>query len=319
MAVFTTISDQEVDTLLRDYELGDRLSLEAISEGIENTNYRLQVRYQSDRTDDYVLTIFENVVAEDLPYFCQLTIHLANKGFAVPGPVLDRKGNSVFHLQGKPGVIVPLFPGKSSASPSTEACTLVGTWIAEMHLALADFPLRRPTVRNEDWLRTQAESVSPHLDLDRANLLKQCIEGVRAKQVLFESCQQGVVHGDLFHDNVLFDNGGISGVIDFYHACDDCLLYDLAVTANDWARDSEGRAMPAHMENLVAGYQLIRPWSEAEKQAWPYLMELAALRFWLSRLRTQFLGGYQQESVSGDTVKDPEVMRRILLNAQQGR
>ncbi|MDX1451134.1 MAG: homoserine kinase [Oleiphilaceae bacterium] len=313
MAVFTPVNVQDLAPLLKRFDLGCVVSLQAISEGIENTNYFLTTQSGEQAAREWVFTLFENLDADDLPYFCRLTQHLAEAGFAVPAPLKDVQGESLFELNARWGVIVPKLHGRSKVAPDEQACAAVGRWLARMHRSLVAFDAKRPLVRNLAWVKQHYVNLEGRLTDGERDDLAGYISRYEQYQQVLQVCPQGTVHGDLFKDNVLFDaNGEISGVIDFYQACDASLLFDLAVVANDWCTDKDGRHIDAKLFALRNAYQTERAWSVAEEQAWPYALELAALRFWVSRLATYYAPGYQQRSVEGETVKDPEEMRRIL-------
>lgn len=313
MAVYTSLQQQDIEQLLLQYDIGMLENYQEISSGIENTNYFVTTAQDNGGSKHWVLTLFENLDHKELPYFSQLTIHLERAGFDVPAPATDRQGQAIFVLKNKPGVIVPKLLGQPLAQPDSQACTAMGGWLANMHLALKSFSPKRPLVRDVQWARERVDRLKPVMTPDEFLVLKGYFERYQQYQPMLQICTQGTVHGDLFRDNVLFQQGKISGVFDFYHACDATLLFDLAVAANDWTTGSDGRYNLAKLTSLSQGYKTIRPWSDAEQQAWPYCLELAALRFWLSRLTTCHLPGYQQQSLLGETIKDPNEMKNILL------
>jgi len=314
MAVFTRVEPQDLQGIVQRFSLGRVVALEGISAGIENTNYFLDTELDGTVTR-WVLTVFENMDSQELPFFVALTTHLSNKGMQVPAPCTDKVGDALFKLHGKDAMIVPCFSGRAETDMSHDACRQAGQWLAKMHLAAADFDQTRSSVRNLSWLTKQLNqlqlSTCPAEDLA---LLSECVNRYTSYKDTLADCPHGVVHGDLFRDNVLFGLGEISGVIDFYHACEEGLLFDLAVCANDWTRNTDGSHDPEKLIALMSGYQLEKPWTKAEHDAWPYFLELAALRFWVSRLVSKYVGGYQQESVAGETIKDPDEMRRILTH-----
>ncbi len=322
MAVFTKLDAQTVESLLQGYSIGSLKTLTPISEGIENTNYFLDTLYNADTAaapgsqgivKRWVLTIFENLPKADLPYFCALTAGLAAAGIAVPAPALNRRGEALFELMGKQGVIVPCLSGASVTQPGIAEVEQVGAWLAKMHIAAGQLDLHRPLPRDLNWMRQNTARLAPHLLPDELVLLEHYVARYAVYADELAKCPQGTVHGDLFRDNVLFEQGRISGVIDFYHACDATLLFDLAVVANDWVTDELGRYRPELMLALTTAYQQQRPWNQYEQAAWAKCLELAALRFWVSRLVSLHLPGYQQRSVSGETIKNPDEMKQILL------
>jgi homoserine kinase type II len=313
MAVYTELSKQEIELLLSQYDLGDLVDFQEISSGIENTNYFITTSFKGSESKRWVLTIFENLKTDDLPYFCDLTRHLERDGFKVSAPVISREGGSIFSLKGKSGVIVPCLPGAALDAPGNAACASVGSYLAGMHLSLRSFSQHRAMPRGIEWMRSYLEQLEAYMAAREFEVLKGYFKRYCAYQPHLMDCPQGTVHGDLFRDNILFEGETISGVIDFYHACDATFIFDLAVAANDWAMGSDGIHDKACLESLCEGYQSERVWTEKEKIMWPFCLELAALRFWLSRLASFYLPGYQQASVVGQPIKNPDEMKAILV------
>jgi len=313
MAVYTALSRPEIEQLQNQYDIGGLVDFQEISSGIENTNYFVTTSLLGRKAKRWVLTLFENLKQRDLPYFCDLTRHLEQDGFDVPAPVLNRFGRSIFCLKDKAGVIVPCLLGASLNDPSAQACASVGAYLAGMHLSLRSFSQNRAVQRDIAWMKGQLDKLESKMDLSEFEVLRGYFIRYCDYQPHLLDCPQGTIHGDLFRDNILFDNGVISGVFDFYHACDATFMFDLAVVANDWAMEANGVYDKARLASLCEGYQSERPWTDKEKVMWPFCLELAALRFWLSRLVSCYLPGYQQTSLAGDTIKDPDEMKAILL------
>ena len=348
MAVYTVLDAEVISDILKKYEVGALRRFEPISSGIENTNYFVWTEADNHSFKQWVLTIFENLSEESLPFFNSLTIHLSNKGFAVPAPQIMKNSQFVFFInyslaslenndqieQKKYGVLVPKFEGVADDFPDTFKCKKIAAYTAKMHKAMNDFDGDNSIQHSLKWCDRLAGILYPYIPKDDAHLLSLALERYRDYQKLIERCSQGTVHGDLFRDNVLFRDGEISGVIDFYNAGRTAFLFDLAVIANDWAVNFERLpSLFSKNENiaddlgfqdiydeqklnaLVYSYESEKPLSQAERQAWPRLLELAALRFWLSRLKTKYVQGYQQESKAGEVIKSPEAMKVILLAA----
>lgn len=313
MAVFTEITVCDAESLLNDYDIGRFSALMPISAGIENTNYFIETQHNGVEITRWVLTIFENLAEQDLPYFCDLTSHLASDGFPVPAPVLMRSGAPIFSFGEKKGVIVPCLSGEARRFPAIDDCAALGVWVARMHLSLSEFHGHRPYSRSVAWMSEQADRLEASLDATEYAELVESIKRFERAEPLLEKCPKGAVHGDLFHDNVLFCQGEITGVIDFYNASEAPLLYDLAVAANDWTMVKGGSRDQTKLDALVSAYRQQRPWTLEEQQAWPYFLELAALSFWVSRLSSFHLQSYQKTGVvSGDVIKDPAEMRAIM-------
>jgi homoserine kinase type II len=343
MAVYTVLDRSTIESILKNYNLGSLQCFEAISSGIENTNYFVSLKLEDQVVTQWVLTIFENLSESALPFFNNLTIYLSDKGFAVPAPQPMKNGQYIFsvrnpsHKQEKKfGVLVPKFEGASIILPDQVMCQKVAAFTARMHNALSGFPGARSIQHSLDWcsqLVRELSSLIPENDLQVLNL---ALTRYQHYQALIDQCPSGVVHGDLFRDNVLFEDKEISGVIDFYNAGKTAFLFDLAVIANDWAvnfeylpslfsskkyqiKNDELQAIynQQKLDSLVSAYESIRPLAEAEKQVWPRLLELAAFRFYLSRLKTKYMEGYQQEVKAGEAIKSPEAMKLILLASMQ--
>ena len=313
MAVYTKLAEHDVKTLLSHYQIGVLDQFEEISAGIENTNYFVDTQCSvSGQVRRWVLTIFENVSAQELPYFSDLTNYLAREGFKVPAPLKTKKGEYNFSFQNKTGLIVPRLKGRSLTQPDQHACAEVGRYLADMHLSLRDFTQNRRLVRDINWMQTQTSLLEGQMGEAEFSTLSFYLARYLDYSSDLQKCPQGTVHGDLFRDNVLFEKGKISGVFDFYHACNATLLFDLAVIANDWTVE-EGVHDSDKLFSLVSAYQSQRPWTEMEHLMWPKCLELAALRFWLSRLLSLHLPSYQQESLRGETLKNPDEMKAILV------
>lgn len=310
MAVFTILEQADIADFLSAYDVGKLESYAAISEGIENTNYFVDTQKNGMR-QSWVLTLFENLHDDELPYFSELTRFLAEKSFKVPAPEACKTGQTILTVRDRKAVLVPKLRGRAKEHPDAQACHQVGCWLAEMHLALRSFSGRRPLVRDTAWMKMQNDRLEPYMPSTEFIVLQKYIERYHIYRERLDKCPQGTVHGDLFRDNVLFEQGDISGVIDFYHACDATLLFDLAVVANDWCVDQHGYVQE-RLSALVGSYQTIRTWTEAEKGSWANCLELAALRFWISRLVSKYVPGYQHGSVQGETIKDPDEMKRLL-------
>lgn len=351
MAVFTPVSRAEVVDLLTAYDIGECHSLKEISAGIENTNYFLDTRSKDGSIAHWVLTIFENIDAEELPFFCDLTAALAASGLKVPAPKMRLDQSSVFVLQGKGaisdqasaavetnagtdtltssgnltrtdkkyGVIVPRFTGSAKTHPSVEDCAAVGAWLGKMHRALENFSGHRDWGHGPSWMQGHADALRASMPEADYQDLEQAIADYHAHLTRLERCPKGIVHGDLFRDNVLFEGANITGVIDFYNASDAYLIYDLAVAVNDWCTNEQGEYRSEACQAMQAAYQSVRPFTDDELATWHYALELAALRFWVSRLVSQYSQGYQSQAVLGDTIKDPNEMKRIMLSARSFR
>jgi homoserine kinase type II len=301
MSVFTKVSYAELQAFLRQYPLGEVLGFQGIGEGVENTNY-----YVDTVDGRFVLTLFERLDPADLPFFLDLMEHLAGRGVPCPEPLHTRGGQALTSLNGRPAALVRRLTGQSVLFPSAAQCAAVGALLGSMHRAAADFGGSAGNPRGAAWRRATAETLLPAVDAGTADLIRD--ELAAQESLDLRALPQGVIHADLFRDNVLFTDERLTGVIDFYYACRDALLYDLAVTVNDWCFDVRGGLNTELARWLIARYTAARPPVAGEKLAWPLVLRAAAFRFWLSRLYDwHFPRG-------GDLVhvKDPAEYRRKL-------
>lgn len=314
MSVFTHVSLDEISDWLKFYDIGQPVEIEGISAGITNTNYFVHTQSEVATTqacaghNRYVLTLFEHHAIEELPFFIALMGHLAKHEIPCPAPIQDKHGESLHMLNGKPAALVSCLSGRDTESPSVQQCAEVGRVLAQMHLAGQSFTYA-PSVnqRGEAWRLETAKKVLPYLETDDQLLLKETL----AFQAGFSlnDLPRGVIHADLFRDNVLFDGEKIGGLIDFYYACQDVLAYDLAIAVNDWCVHAHGAFDCPRLHAMLTAYKMVRPFTAAEEQAWHGLLRIAALRFWLSRLYDQIF----PQSGELTHAKDPEHFKRILL------
>lgn len=302
MSVYTRVEGEELEVFLRRYEIGRLVDFRGISAGIENTNY-----FVTTEDGEWVLTLFETVSAEELPYFLGLMDHLARRGLPTAAPLADRDGAFLQQLNERPAALVRRLPGASPELPNAIQCEAMGEVLARMHETGQDYPATRENSRGPAWWRPTAERLYSALSAEDACLLREELEFQH--QVRQARLPRGVIHGDLFHDNVLFEGNQLTGVIDFYYACNDVLLYDLAVAVNDWCSDAEGRLDDALQVAVFRGYARVRSPTGAERDSWNALLRAAALRFWLSRLYDLH---FPRPGEMTHT-KDPELFRRILL------
>jgi homoserine kinase type II len=277
LSVYTPVSEAQAADWLRQYSVGTLVDLEPIKAGIENSNFFL-----TTTQGRYVLTLFERLPAEELPFYLDLMAHLARHGIPSPAPIADLSDQYLQRLNGKPAALVTRLPGKSLEHPGGKECAELGALLARMHLAGRSYPAYLENPRGPKWWRFAAAEVRRFLSAPQASLLDE--EMAFQARYRFPDLPRGPVHADLFRDNALFEKGRISGVIDFYFAGVDCLLFDLAVCANDWCLDQDLRLDPARTQALLQAYEAVRPQAPLEREAWPVMLRAAALRFWLSRL-----------------------------------
>ena len=301
MAVFTPVTPEQLGLWLRQYALGTLAGMQGIVTGIENTNY-----FVTTTQGSYVLTLFEKLTARELPFYLGLMAHLAQHGIPCPAPVIDLRDSLFSTLNGKPAALVSRLQGTAVSSPTLAHCSEVGAVLAGMHRAGQSYRGSLDNPRGPRWWHETAPRLTPFLDAAGAQLLRSELEFQSTYR--FHDLPRGAIHADLFRDNVLFDGARIGGVIDFYFAGIDCLLFDVAVTVNDWCVQPSGEFDALRAQTLLAAYHADRPFTTAERDAWPVLLRAAALRFWLSRLYDFYLPR------PGELVHahDPGHFRRIL-------
>jgi homoserine kinase type II len=303
LSVYTQVSEAQLSDWLRNYSVGRLEKITPIKSGIENTNY-----FVDTAQGRYVLTLFERLPAEQLPFYLDLMAHLARHGIPCPTPIADLNDRYLQSLNGKPAALVTRLPGKSVERPGADECRELGMLLGRMHLAGRSYGGYLENPRGQKWWRIASQEVKGFLKKNHYQMLES--EIAFQAQHRFPDLPRGPVHADLFRDNAFFQDGRISGVFDFYFAGVDCLLYDLAVCANDWCLvdQADARFDEKNVKALLMGYQSVRPLQGAERGAWPTMLRAAALRFWLSRLHDLHLPR------PGPMVHahDPEHFRRIL-------
>ena len=306
MAVFTPVSLDDVSQWITQFPLGKPVAIKGIASGIENSNFFL-----TTESGEYVLTIFENLSFEQLPFYLNLMRHLADRGVAVPAPIANANGELVVALHGKPASIVTKLAGKSQMDPQPVHCAEVGAMLAKMHVAALDYPAQQPNLRGLDWWKWATPQVLPFLSEAEAHLLRAEMQFQEAYYSgdTYRLLQQGPVHADLFRNNVMFDGDQLTGFFDFYFAGCDSWLFDVAVTVNDWCIDLDtGVLDTARVRAMLDAYHAVRPFTAAEQAAWQPMLRAGALRFWLSRLYDLHL----PREAEMLTPHDPTHFERIL-------
>lgn len=306
MAVFTPVSIDDIAQWATQYDIGQVRSLRGISSGIENSNFFL-----SAERGEYVLTVFEKLSFEQLPFYLKLMRHVAERGVAAPLPMANRDGELLSTLHGKPAAIVTRLDGACQMAPHPVHCAQVGAMLAKMHLAAADFGIRQPNLRGLDWWNETTPVVLPYLPDAGAHLLRaeMHFQETFASTEGYHRLPRGPIHADLFRNNVMFDGERLTGFFDFYFAGVDTWLFDVAVTVNDWCIDETSGALdPARVRALVGAYHAVRPFSADEADAWRPMLRAGALRFWLSRLYDYHL----PRDAEMLTPHDPAHFERIL-------
>lgn len=302
MSVYTTVSRDQLIAFLSAYPVAELLHFEGIGAGIENTNYFV------DTADGrWVLTLFERQHHEDLPYFLDFMDHLADGGVPSARPLADERGRFLTQLNDRPATLVQRLSGASVEHPNAGHCAALGSMLARLHEAGRSFDGFRANCRGPVWWSRTARELEARLSADDADLLRDELRF----QTRFRhtALPVGVIHADLFRDNALFEAERLVGLIDFYYACNDVLLFDLAVAVNDWCPDDNGLFDRDLVHAMVHAYAGVRPFTTAEEEAWSALLRAAALRFWLSRAYDWHFPRDGEMTHS----KDPEPFKRILL------
>jgi len=280
MAVYTEVSDEELSTFIASYGLGELLSFKGIAEGVENTNYFIHTA-----RGPFILTLYEKRVwPEDLPFFLGLMEHLASRGVSCPTPVRDLEGRNLRELAGRPAALVTFLEGFWVRRPTAAHCAAVGRALAQLHMGGAGFSLQRTNALGVAGWRPlyerfadKAAEIAPGLDA----LIEDELRTLEAEWP--KALAEGVIHADLFPDNVFFLGERLSGLIDFYFACNDALAYDIAVCLNAWCFEKDLSFNITKGRAFLRGYEALRPLTKAEREAMPMLARGAALRFLLTR------------------------------------
>jgi len=277
MSVFTTVAPDQLSAWLKHYSIGILTHLEGIAAGIENTNY-----FVTTTQGRYVLTLFEKLTPRDLPFYLDLMAHLSRHGIPCPQPIANLDNEYLGRLNGKPASIMTCVPGADREQVTVEHCATIGALLAEMHLAGASYRANMPNPRGPGWWHAALPKVLQYLDPHAAGLLEEEVHFQSRHH--YEDLPRGVIHADYFRDNVLWDGARVGGIIDFYFACNDVLLYDIAIAVNDWCITDEATLDPPRTRALLDSYHRVRPFNQTERAAWPVMLRAGALRFWISRL-----------------------------------
>lgn len=303
MSVFTTVSPEQMSAWLRNYSIGSLVELKGIQSGIENTNYFLTTTHGR-----YVLTLFEKLTPKELPFYLNLMAHLTNHGQPAPRPIANLQNEFLGELNGKPAAIVTCLPGGPVMNPAPRHCSGVGELLADMHLSGQTYKGHLENLRCAKWWSAVAPEIYPFLTLDDAELLRSEIDFQAG--VSRHALPRGPVHADLFRDNVLFVGDTVGGIIDFYFACIDSLVYDVAITVNDWCTNPDASLDTARTRSLLEAYASVRGFTESEKDLWPAMLRAGALRFWVSRLYDYHLPRAGELTHA----HDPEPFRSLLIS-----
>ncbi|WP_321898994.1 homoserine kinase [Paraburkholderia heleia] len=324
MAVFTAVTDQALAQWLRDYDLGDVVEFRGIQSGIENSNFFL-----TTTRGEYVLTIFEKLTAEQLPFYLDLMRHLASHRVPVPDPMPRRDGALFGLLHGKPAAIVSKLEGKPELAPGVEHCAEVGQMLARMHLAGRDYRGDQPNLRSLSWWEETVPTVLPFLADAQRTLLTSELDHQRAffGSADYAALPGGPCHCDLFRDNAMFAHSHpapghevrLGGFFDFYFAGCDKWLFDVAVTVNDWCVDlATGKLDTARADALLRAYQTVRPFTPEETRHWMDMLRAGAYRFWVSRLYDFHLPRSAELLKPHDPGHFERILRERLADSEAG-
>lgn len=305
MSVFTPITTQELQAFLGHYAVGALQDFVGIEAGVENSNF-----FVNTSTGRYVLTLFEQHSPNELSYFLQVMQHMARANLPIAAPIPTQAGSLLSECKGKPAALIMCLAGENLLTANLRQCAAMGELLAKIHLAGQSFALKRAPDRGHHWRLQTAKRLLPLVDAEDRVLLSTSLE--RQQTLQLSDLPQGLIHADLFRDNTLFIHDQISGVLDWYYACYDCWLYDLAIVVNDWCCVHEGALDPERLVSCLSAYQRIRPLTLLEAAQWQLMLEAAALRFWLSRLVAKL------EPRVGSLVlqKDPLEFREKLAQRQ---
>ena len=306
MSVYTSISEAELKDFLAHYDLGELVDFAGISAGIENTNYFVNTTRQQ-----MVLTIFESHTFDEMGFFLDLMAHLAEHEVPSAHPLADRNGDYLRVLKDKPAALVMRLTGREVTEPTVIHCAEIGAELARLHIASQEFEEERASDRGPSWWRGTAQLIAGRLSSEELELLEDELE--YQSQFRLADLPRGVIHADLFRDNALFEGERLTGLIDFYYACNDLLLYDIAVTVNDWCCETDGSLSREKSLALLQSYHNIRPLTVEEHHLWSAMLRAGALRFWLSRLKDKL---FPKEGELTQ-IKDPLVFENILRNRRE--
>ncbi|PJE78953.1 Homoserine kinase [invertebrate metagenome] len=318
MAVYTPVDRQTIEHLLTRYDIGTLVGFQGIESGVENTNYFLNVHSPTtEQQKTYVLTLFEYLPMPALDFYISVMETLSKQALPVPKVIWDQQGTALHSIHDKPALIVTALPGNHTPDISTTHCEQVGFLLAKMHRTSRHHPLKQKSIRGLPWIKAQQERLSQLISKNDESLMKKGWQLIHKELPPVDKLPCGIIHGDLFFDNVLFQGNTITGVIDFYNAGYDWLAYDVAITVNDWCINPDLTIHPEKYEALISAYNKVRPFTAKEKQYWVTLLQLAAFRFWLSRLVTFF---FPESNSCGNTThppmvksKDPDEFKKMFV------
>jgi len=310
MSVYTVVEENQLVAFLEDYDVGTLDSFEGISAGIENTNYFVNTK-NNGHLQQFVLTIFEHHSFEELPYFLNIMAFMAEHNIPTAHPMPTHSDGYLKELCGKPAALVERLVGGTVEDPSSVQCGVMGGQLARFHAAGQNYQEHRDNDRDIQWMKATFSDIKIHLNSEDCQLIEDEFEF--QDTIHWDDLPKGVIHADLFCDNAMFNGDQLTGIIDLYYACHAPLLYDLAVMVNDWCRihadnPAEIEFDQQRVDEMLSAYQAQRSLTDAEQAAWPAALRLAALRFFLSRLKDKHIPREGEMT----QIKDPDVFKRVL-------
>ena len=303
MAVYTSINSSDLSEWFKKFKFKDFVDFKGISSGVTNSNYLIFMPHSK-----YILTIFEHNSIEELPFYVDLMTYLANENFLSPRPIENNSGQALDILKEKPALMVSFLDGTEIAIRDSKSCYSVGKYLAKLHLITNNFPQSNKNTRGLSWMSDIYLNLKKYLSLEDQKIIE--LEINYHKKIDKVELPEGIIHGDLFRDNVLFLNDKVSGFIDFYYACNEKFIYDIAIAMNDWCIDEDGKINKLMYLDFIKGYQSERELTDNEHKYLNAALRLAALRFWLSRL-DDFHNMKEGEITS---TKDPNHFKDILID-----
>ena len=306
MAVYTSINSNDLIEWFKEFNPKDFVDFKGISSGVTNSNYLIMMPDLN-----YILTIFEHNNIEELPFYVDLMTYLVKKDFLCPKPIENNSGQALGLLKDKPALMVSFLEGKEIVTRNAKSCHSVGQYLAKLHLTTNNFPQSNKNTRGLGWMSSIYLNLKEFLPLKDQEIIE--LEINYHKELDKVELPEGIIHGDLFRDNVLFLNDKVSGFIDFYYACNGTFIYDIAIAINDWCIDEDGKINKIMFSEFIKGYQSERNLTDNELKYLNSVLRLAALRFWLSRLE-DFHNMKDGEITS---IKDPNHFKDILVDRQR--
>ena len=303
MAVYTSINSSDLSEWFKKFKFKDFVGFKGISSGVTNSNYLIFMPHSK-----YILTIFEHNSIEELPFYVDLMTYLAKENFLSPRPIENNSGQALDILKEKPALMVSFLDGIEIAISDSKSCYSVGKYLAKLHLITNNFPQSNKNTRGLSWMSDIYLNLKKYLSLEDQKIIE--LEINYHQKIDKVELPEGIIHGDLFRDNVLFLNDKLSGFIDFYYACNDKFIYDIAIAMNDWCIDEDGKINKLMYLDFIKGYQSERELTDNEHKYLNAALRLAALRFWLSRL-DDFHNMKEGEITS---TKDPNHFKDILID-----